>query len=319
MTITSVGKTDIPIMDDEPDTIIMDGKSAGIYLRLSFQDQTLQMNKHLSCLELGRGLRCHIVVSGHWASRVHARIELHGGQFYLIDQSVNGTYVVNSEGEKQVINRQKIQLRGDGVIGLGRLATSEEYYAIKFSCSPNANKIAETTSTKNEVCSVKTILESSLAADMTTQECEQLASLVQRKVLVPGEVLIRQDTVVDYLYCVLRGSLSVLVKPPRTNKDLVVNRLECDDLVGVFGVLTDVKSTATVKAIKEAEVLSLDLHKFRDLMETNPTISMKILRAVVRSVRNLVIALNVDKVKRTRGVHPNRERSVDAAPMHWIG
>ena len=42
------------------------------------------------------------------------------GKFMLIDQSTNGTFLQNVQGEEIFVRRDSTELRGEGTIGLGR-------------------------------------------------------------------------------------------------------------------------------------------------------------------------------------------------------
>ena len=53
---------------------------------------------------------------------MHARIENSKGKFTLVDESTNGTFVQAESGEEIFVRRDSTQLRGEGVIGLGRVA-----------------------------------------------------------------------------------------------------------------------------------------------------------------------------------------------------
>jgi hypothetical protein len=52
----------------------------------------------------------------------------------LIDQSTNGTFVVGKDGEESFVRRDSMQIRGEGLIGLGRAPDSNSSQAIRFSC-----------------------------------------------------------------------------------------------------------------------------------------------------------------------------------------
>ena len=68
---------------------------------------------------LGRDVSCEILVADRMASRVHARIELRRGKFYLIDQSTNGTFVMVRGETEMVLRREEVMLRASGQIALG--------------------------------------------------------------------------------------------------------------------------------------------------------------------------------------------------------
>ncbi len=89
-------------------------------LRLRFQGQELVMTDGRVNITLGRAEENDIVIKGNLISRLHARIEFNRNKFLLIDQSTNGTFVLNQAGEESFVRRDSLQLKGEGLIGLGR-------------------------------------------------------------------------------------------------------------------------------------------------------------------------------------------------------
>jgi hypothetical protein len=71
-------------------------------------------------LVLGRSPQATYCVDDTRVSRLHARIDWHGGSFQLTDLSYNGTYVrFGPEEEVLSLRRSSCTLHGSGVIGLG--------------------------------------------------------------------------------------------------------------------------------------------------------------------------------------------------------
>jgi flagellar basal body rod protein FlgF len=52
----------------------------------------------------------------------------------LIDQSTNGTFVQTKDGEESFVRRDSLQIKGEGMIGLGKLPESESPQTIRFVC-----------------------------------------------------------------------------------------------------------------------------------------------------------------------------------------
>jgi class 3 adenylate cyclase len=89
-------------------------------LLISFSGKTLCMDASLPSLTLGRGPMNDLVVMGSWVSRNHAQITRKAGNFFLKDQSTNGTHVVPDQGEAVFLKLDEIMLAGSGHIRLGR-------------------------------------------------------------------------------------------------------------------------------------------------------------------------------------------------------
>ena len=64
----------------------------------------------------------HVVVMDPMASRRHAKIELRGGKFVLVDQSSNGTFVTLGSNAEMRLKREEVILYGSGVIAFGHSA-----------------------------------------------------------------------------------------------------------------------------------------------------------------------------------------------------
>ena len=95
------------------------GKKAS-RLVLNFRDQTVEVSDRRKGVTMGRAEDNDLVVKGNLISRIHAKVELRRGKFILIDQSTNGTFLQNLQGEETFIRRDSTELRGEGTIGLGR-------------------------------------------------------------------------------------------------------------------------------------------------------------------------------------------------------
>ena len=73
-----------------------------------------------------------VVVKGNLISRLHARIEISRNKFVLIDQSTNGTFVQAADGEESFVRRDSLQIKGEGLIGLGKLPERGSPQTIRF-------------------------------------------------------------------------------------------------------------------------------------------------------------------------------------------
>lgn len=76
-----------------------------------------------------------------WLPRTHARIEKRKGNFVLIDQSSNGTYVTVSGRDEIVLRREEFILHGTGVIAFGHaLHERPNCEVVEFVCE-SANDV----------------------------------------------------------------------------------------------------------------------------------------------------------------------------------
>jgi len=116
-------------------TIDWEGKNkSATRIRLTYRDQSIVVDDHHKAVNLGRAEENDLVVKGNLISRIHARIEMRRGKFILIDQSTNGTFLENTQGQESFVRRDSTELTGEGIIGLGRVAKPGTPLAIHFVC-----------------------------------------------------------------------------------------------------------------------------------------------------------------------------------------
>ncbi|MGH8325671.1 MAG: adenylate/guanylate cyclase domain-containing protein, partial [Steroidobacteraceae bacterium] len=105
-------------------------------MRLRIRDRDYVLDEHRSSLVIGRAEDNDVVVKGNLISRLHARIEVNRHKFVLIDQSTNGTFVRADDGEEAFVRRDSLQIKGRGLIGLGKLPEHDSPQTIRFICEP---------------------------------------------------------------------------------------------------------------------------------------------------------------------------------------
>jgi len=67
--------------------------------------------------------------------RLHARIEISRNKLIiLVDRSTNGTFVQTAGGDELFVRHDSLQLKGQGMIGLGRLPEQNSSHTIQFTC-----------------------------------------------------------------------------------------------------------------------------------------------------------------------------------------
>ena len=107
------------------------GKNAS-KVELSFRDQSIEVSDQRKSVSLGRADDNDLVIKGNLISRIHAKIEMRRGKILLIDQSTNGTFLQNIEGDETFVRRDSVELHGEGTIGLGRSEEPGSSLAVHF-------------------------------------------------------------------------------------------------------------------------------------------------------------------------------------------
>jgi hypothetical protein len=102
-------------------------------LKLALGERAFDFPADKHELTFGRDLACDVLLQEKAASRRHARLERRGAQFYLIDESSNGTYVT-IEGDREVhLKRDQIMLLRRGRICFG-VSSAQAAETVAFEC-----------------------------------------------------------------------------------------------------------------------------------------------------------------------------------------
>ena len=83
-----------------------------------FQDEIHEIKRGLDNVWIGRSSDCLATFTSRFVSRQHARLYFEEGAYYLVDNSINGTYIQNDDGET-FVTKDKVLIKGSGVISLG--------------------------------------------------------------------------------------------------------------------------------------------------------------------------------------------------------
>lgn len=142
------------------------------------------------------------------------------------------------------------------------------------------------------------ILGSVLGKDLTGDECAMFKDLGEIRDLEDGEVLIEEGKVDNRLHLVIDGNVAVTRKT--TGEDWVVlHILRKGELAGELGFIDGQEHSATLRAIGPARVFSLERNRFESLLESNPLLVYRVMRAIIRGVHNTLRRMNVQQMEMT--------------------
>ena len=105
------------------------------------------------------------------------------------------------------------------------------------------------------------------------------------KVYHDGEVIVRQGDVGDALFVIQEGQLEILSE--RQGKELRIRIAGKDELVGEMAVFEREVRSATVRALGEARVLTLDRKNFLRRINEDPSLAFRMVETMSRRVREL--------------------------------
>jgi len=101
-------------------------------LKLEWRGLTWDLATHVGPFTIGRVSDCDLRMRRERVSRFHASIEFKDGEYHLIDDSTNGTYVHFTDGRRSHLHKTSLLLHGSGTIALGDEAGADDPDLIHF-------------------------------------------------------------------------------------------------------------------------------------------------------------------------------------------
>ena len=137
---------------------------------------------------------------------------------------------------------------------------------------------------------------SSLGAELNDEETRVLSDLMTERELADGDFLIEDGASDDALHVILRGKVEVV---KRTGADEFANLavLREGELAGELSFVDGTPHTVGLRALCDTHVLTLSREDFEGIIESQPQLVYKVMRAVVRSAHRIVHRMNTEFVE----------------------
>ena len=123
---------------------------------------------------------------------------------------------------------------------------------------------------------------SALAVELTADQCSVLAGLMAVRDLEDGEILVKEGASDNRVYALVSGALGVSRQVDGEWHN--INVLTKGDLAGELGFMDDRPRYAALRALGSTRVLSLEREKLESLLEREPLIVYRVMRAIFRVV-----------------------------------
>jgi CRP-like cAMP-binding protein len=124
---------------------------------------------------------------------------------------------------------------------------------------------------------------SRLAAELNEAQCRVLAERTVLRDLADGEVLVSEDTSDSHLYVIVSGTVGV-ARAAGTPEEVQLFTLGTDDTVGELSFLDDNVHYASFVARGPVRVFGLERAQLEALLDRDPHIVYRVMRAIVRRV-----------------------------------
>ncbi len=140
------------------------------------------------------------------------------------------------------------------------------------------------------------ILLSSLGGELSEGEAGVLGGIMSARELADGEFLINQGTSDDALHVLLEGKLEVV---KRTGGGDVAGLavLREGDLAGELSFIDGHEHTVGLRALCPCHILSLKRDDFEKIIDKNPQLVYKVMRAIARSTHRIIHRMNSEFIE----------------------
>jgi len=142
------------------------------------------------------------------------------------------------------------------------------------------------------------ILGSMLGKDLSGDECQLFKNLGTVHDLQDGEVLIEEGKVDNSLHIVISGNLAV-TRQTAGGEWLTLHILQQGELAGALGFIDGQEHSATLRAAGPTRVFSIERSKFESLLESQPSLVYRVMRAIIRGVHNTLRRMNMQQLELT--------------------
>lgn len=128
---------------------------------------------------------------------------------------------------------------------------------------------------------------SKLAVELTEAQCRALADLLERRDLAPHEVLVAEGTTDPRMHLLVKGSAAAVVRGDGTTEETTLFTLGPGDTIGELSFLDDHVHRASIVSHGPSTVLSLERGRLESLLDRDPHLVYRVMRAIVRRVHEI--------------------------------
>jgi len=105
------------------------------------------------------------------------------------------------------------------------------------------------------------------------------------KVYEDSEIVVKQGDVADCIYIILGGQVEVIYE--KDGKEIQLTKLGLGNFIGEMAIIEPHTCSATVRAVGQVRVLTIDKKTFLRRMHEDPSMCLRILRQMSKRIREL--------------------------------
>jgi len=158
----------------------------------------------------------------------------------------------------------------------------------------------------SEKVDAKRLRASAVGEDLSDQECQILAGIMQARQLQDGERLVAEGQADNTLFILIDGRLAVTGNV--LGQEIVVYTMKVGEVAGTRAFVDRTPRKATLRAVGPAIVYSMKPDAFESLLDKHPHIVYGVMRALFRITHANLMRMNQESQELVNYVSKGRGR-----------
>jgi CRP-like cAMP-binding protein len=155
---------------------------------------------------------------------------------------------------------------------------------------------------------IQLVRDSALAAELTAEQSAVLAELITVRDLAEGEILVDEGESDDHVHVVVSGALAVAKQMEAGQRWINLNVLTKGDLAGELAFMDGKPHYAALRATVPTRVFSLKREKLESLLDREPLIVYRVMRAIFRVVHGILHRMALQASELTNYIYKQHGR-----------
>jgi CRP/FNR family cyclic AMP-dependent transcriptional regulator len=144
----------------------------------------------------------------------------------------------------------------------------------------------------NQTTDCEPIVNSALGHELERNECQVLASVMEVRELKDGENLVKENDQDHHLFVLTAGKLDVYSQID--GRDVKVYTMKVGECAGTRAFVDRAPRKATLRAVGETTVYTLEPSAFEALLDSHPRVVYKVMRGLFRLTHMNLMRMNVE-------------------------
>ncbi len=157
------------------------------------------------------------------------------------------------------------------------------------------------------VATTEMVANSPLGTELTEAQCASLAAKASVVGLNDGDYMLKKDEVDNKLYVIISGAAEVVIES--IAGDIIsLHLLRVGDMAGELGFLDGKPRSASLRAVGTCIAYTLCRDDFEDFIKEDPDLMYKVMRAITRTVHDILCKMNSEHVEMNNYIYKQHGR-----------